>query len=124
MSTFITVLLSIGLGILVFFFLIGLIMIPYAFGAIAIAFVSVFFVCAYLLVEHRSLSNRSVMKTFYCPFRKMVVNAKFRPSIFTFRTYAEVLECSAFKDKVRCKKQCLDLPDSELNKLGILENHS
>ena len=115
MSTFITVLLSIVLGILVLFFLIGLLMIPYAFGAIAIVFVSIFFVCAYFLLEDHSLSNRSVMKTFYCPFRKMVVNAKFSPSIFTFRTYDDVLKCSAFKDKVRCKKLCLDLPDSELN---------
>lgn len=123
MGIFKTVLLIIGFSILGILFAIGL-MIPYAFGAIAIAFVSVFFVCAYFLLEHHSLSNRSVMKTFYCPFKKMVVNAKFRPSIFTFRTYAEVLECSAFKDRVRCKKLCLDLPDSELNKLGKLENHS
>ena len=113
MSTFKTVLLILGLAILLVVSLIGLI-IPYAFGAIAIAFVSIFFVCAYLLEEHVSLSKRSALKTFYCPFRKMVVNAKFRPSIFTFRTYDDVLKCSAFKDKVRCRKLCLDLPDDKL----------
>ena len=113
MGTFKTVLLIIGLGILIVVSLIGL-MIPYALGAIVIAFVSVFFVCAYLLEENISLSNRSSLKNFYCPFRKMVVNAKFRPSIFTFRTYDDVLKCSAFKDKVRCKKLCLDLPDEKL----------
>lgn len=95
MGIFKTVLLIIGFGILSILFAIGL-MIPYAFGAIAIAFVSVFFVCAYFLLEHHSLSNRSVMKTFYCPFKKMIVHAKFRPSIFTFRTYHDVLKCSAF----------------------------
>ncbi len=113
MGAFKAFLLIIGLGILIVVSLIGL-MIPYAFGAIAIAFVSVFFVCAYLFKENISLSNRSALKTFYCPFRKMVVNAKFRPSIFTFRTYDDVLKCSAFKDKVRCKKLCLNLPDEKL----------
>lgn len=113
MSMFKTVLLIIGLGILIIISLMGL-MIPYAFGAIAIAFVSIFFVCAYLFEEHISLTNRAPLKTFYCPFRKMVVNAKLRPSIFTFRTYDDVLKCSAFKDKVRCKKLCLNLPDEEL----------
>ena len=114
MGIFKTVLLTIGCVILWILIAIGL-MIPYAFGVVAIVFVSIFFVCAYFLLESHSLSNRSVRKTSYCPFRKMVVQAKFRPSIFTFRTYDDVLKCSAFKDKVRCKKLCLDLPDSKLN---------
>ncbi len=114
MSTIKTVLLAIGFGILFLLLAVSL-MIPYAFVPVVIVFVSVFFVCAYFLRERDSLNNRSAMKTFYCPFRKMIVNAKFLPSIFTFRTYDDVLKCSAFKDKVRCKKLCLDLPDSKLN---------
>ena len=123
MGIFKTVLLIIGLGILVIFFAIGL-MIPYAFGAIAIAFISILFVCAYFLHEDISLSNRSVLKTFYCPFKKIIVKAKFRPSIFTYREFDDVISCSAFKGKVNCKKMCLDLKEHVLNKLGQLENYS
>jgi 4-hydroxybenzoate polyprenyltransferase len=114
MGTFKTVLLATGFGI-IFLLLAVSLMIPYAFGAVVIAIVSLLFVCAYFLREHTSLYDRSEMKTFYCPFRRMIVNVKFLPSIFTFRTYDDVLKCSAFKDKIRCKKLCLDLQDSELN---------
>ncbi|MEQ9619780.1 MAG: hypothetical protein RIG61_11500 [Deltaproteobacteria bacterium] len=90
-------------------------MVPYVFVPILLAFISLLAVSVYLLKESRNLSHKLVMKKFYCPFRKMVVEAKFRPSIFTFRTYDDVLKCSAFKDKVRCKKMCLDMPELELN---------
>lgn len=90
-------------------------MIPYAIGPIILAVVLLVAVFIYLLEEGYSLSHRAVTKTFYCPFRKMIVTAKLRPSIFTFRTYDDVLKCSAFKDKVRCKKRCLDLPEYNLD---------
>lgn len=114
-----TALLIIGISLLCILFIVGLMM-PYAFGAVALVLVSVLFVCAYFLMESHSLSERTAMKNFYCPFRKMVVNASYRPSIFTFRTYDDVLKCSAFKDKVRCKKLCLNLPDSKLDTLPRL----
>ena len=78
--------------------LISLLLLPFAF---ILAFVLLIAVPFYFLIEGHSLSHRSVMKSFYCPFRKMVVSAKFRPSIFTYRTYYDVLKCSSFKYKVR-----------------------
>jgi len=89
--------------------------VPFIFVPVLIAFVSLAAVIIYLLMEDRSLSKRSVMKKFYCPFRKMIVEAKYRPSIFTFRTYDDVLKCSAFKDKVRCQKRCLDIPELNID---------
>ena len=88
--------------------LLSFLFVPFAF---ILAFVSFVVVSFYLLKEDLSLSHRSAMKSFYCPFRKMIVEAKFRPSIFTYRTYDDVLKCSAFKDKVRCQKRCLDMQE-------------
>lgn len=84
---------------------------PYIVLPIAAAFGSLVLVSFYFLKEDRSLSDRVAMKKFYCPFRKMVVETKMRPSIFTFRSYDDVLKCSAFKDRVRCQKNCLNLPE-------------
>ena len=89
--------------------------IPFIFVPILLGFVSLVGVGIYFLMEDRSLSKRSVMKEFYCPFRKMIVQAKYRPSIFTYRTYDDVLKCSAFKDRVRCQKRCLDLPELNID---------
>jgi len=85
--------------------------IPYVVLPIIIAFGSLVAVFVYFLKEDSSLSRRAAIKTFYCPFRKMNVEAKLRPSIFTYRTYDDVLKCSAFKDKVRCQKRCLNMPE-------------
>lgn len=54
---------------------------PYIVLPIAAAFGSLVLVSFYFLKEDRSLSDRVAMKKFYCPFRKMVVEAKMRPSI-------------------------------------------
>ena len=99
-------------GIFTVLFLSSLVWVPLAF---IFAFVLLGGGVVYLMYESYSLSHRYVMKTFYCPFRKMVVEAKFRPSIFTFRTYDDVLKCSAFEDEVRCQKRCLDMPESKLD---------
>ena len=88
--------------------LLSFLFVPFAF---ILAFVLLVAVSFYLLEEDHSLSHRSAMKSFFCPFRKMTVEAKFRPSIFTYRTYDDVLKCSAFKDKVRCQKRCLNMPE-------------
>ena len=109
-----TVVSIIGSMILTVLLLLSL-LVPYVFVPILLAFISLVAVSLYLLKESRSLSHRFAMKKFYCPFRKMIVEAKFRPSIFTFRTYDDVLKCSAFKDKVRCRKRCLDIPELELD---------
>ncbi|HET7289496.1 MAG TPA: hypothetical protein VFJ67_03580 [Thermodesulfobacteriota bacterium] len=85
--------------------------IPYVILPIAAALGSLVLVSIYFLKEDRSLSDRAAMKTFYCPFRKMIVEAKLRPSIFAYRTYDDVLKCSAFKDRVRCQKRCLNMPE-------------
>lgn len=85
--------------------------VPYIVLPIVVALVSLVAVSIFMVKEDHSLSHRSAMKTFYCPFRKMIVEAKFRPSIFTYRNYDDVLKCSAFKDKVRCRKRCLDMPE-------------
>ena len=85
--------------------------IPYVVLPIAAALGSIVLVSFYLLKEDRSLSSRAAVKTFYCPFRKMIVEAKLRPSIFAYRTYDDVLKCSAFKDRVRCQKRCLNMPE-------------
>lgn len=95
---------------------------PYIVVPIAIGFGSLVFVAVYFLKEARSLSHRVAMKKFYCPFRKMVVEAKLRPSLFTYRTYDDVLKCSAFKDRVRCQKRCLNLPEikTESRQVAVL----
>jgi hypothetical protein len=85
--------------------------IPYVVLPIAAALGSLVLVSIYFLKEDRSLSDRAAIKTFYCPFRKMIVEAKLRPSIFAYRTYDDVLKCSAFKDRVRCQKRCLNMPE-------------
>lgn len=85
-------------------------MIPFAFGPILLGFISLIVVAMYLLKERSSLSHRSELKTFYCPFSKKIVRATFRPSLFTYRTYDDVMKCSVFKSKVRCKKKCLEIP--------------
>ena len=103
------IVISIIAGVIVcVLFLLSFLIVPFAF---IIAFVSLVAVSFYLLKEDHSLSHRSAMKSFFCPFRKMTVEAKFRPSIFTYRTYDDVLKCSAFKDKVRCQKRCLNMPE-------------
>jgi hypothetical protein len=85
--------------------------IPYVVLPVLAALGAIVAVSVYFLKEDSSLSHRAAMKTFYCPFRKMIVEAKLRPSIFTYRTYDDVLKCSAFKDKVRCQKRCLNMPE-------------
>ncbi|MEW6143551.1 MAG: hypothetical protein AB1598_00890 [Thermodesulfobacteriota bacterium] len=85
--------------------------IPYVVLPVLVAFGVLVAISIYFLKEDSSLSRRAAMKTFYCPFRKMIVEAKLRPSIFTYRTYDDVLKCSAFKDKVRCQKRCLNMPE-------------
>ena len=108
MSKF-NIVISIIAGIIVsILFLVSFLFVPFAF---VLAFVLLVAVSFYLLEEDHSLSHRSAMKSFFCPFRKMTVEAKFRPSIFTYRTYDDVLKCSAFKDKVRCQKRCLNMPE-------------
>jgi len=83
---------------------------PYAIVAIFIAILLAIFAVIFFGVEAVNLGKKLVLKTFYCPFRKMMVEALLRPSIFTFRKYDDVIRCSAFKGKVTCKKKCLDLP--------------
>jgi hypothetical protein len=103
------IVISIIAGIIVsILFLLSFLFVPFAF---VLAFVLLVAVSFYLLEEDHSLSHRSAMKSFFCPFRKMTVEAKFRPSIFTYRTYDDVLKCSAFKDKVKCQKRCLNMPE-------------
>lgn len=114
MAKFNTVISIVG-GIILSVLLLLSFMVPFVFVPILLAFVSIIGVSAYLLKENRSIYHRAAMKKFYCPFRKMIVEAKFRPSIFTFRTYDDVLKCSAFKDKVRCRKRCLNISDLELD---------
>jgi hypothetical protein len=98
-------------GLILAFFLLISFAIPFVALPIVVAFVSLVAVSIYFLKEDSSLSRRAAIKTFYCPFRKMIVEAKLRPSIFTYRTYDDVLKCSAFKDKVRCQKRCLNMPE-------------
>jgi len=100
--------------------LISLLLLPFAF---ILAFVLLVAVSFYFLIEGHSLSRRSAMKSFYCPFRKMIVDTKFRPSIFTYRAYDDVLKCSAFKDRVRCQKRCLDMPEFKFDSQLAAVNH-
>ncbi len=109
------IVISIIVGMIISVLLLLSFVVPFIFVPVLLAFVALVVVSIYFFIEDRSLSHRSVIKEFYCPFRKMRVRAKLRPSIFTFRTYDDVLECSAFKDKVRCKKRCLDMPELKNN---------
>jgi hypothetical protein len=85
---------------------------PYAVGAIFIALLGMIVILIYFGIEAVSISKRLVMKKFFCPFKSKDVSVKFEPSIFTFRQYDDVKQCSAFdSSKVKCKKQCLDLPE-------------
>ena len=66
----------------------------------------------YLIVESSSLKRGAVKMKFYCPYRKKMVEIKMQRSLFTYRQYDDVLECSAFDDKkVRCRMKCLNLPE-------------
>jgi hypothetical protein len=105
------IVISIIAGLILSVFFVLSFVIPFIAVPILVAFVSLIAVSVYLLEEDRSLAHRSVMKNFYCPFRKMIVDAKVRPSMFMYRTYDDVLTCSAFKDRVRCQKRCLDMPE-------------
>jgi hypothetical protein len=102
---------SILVGLILAVLLIVSFAIPYVVLPVLFAFGALVAVSVYFLKEDISLSHRAAMKTFYCPFRKMIVEAKLRPSIFTYRNYDDVLKCSAFKDKVRCQKRCLNMPE-------------
>ena len=120
MGKFIKVISIIMAGIILsVLILLSLLFVPFAF---ILAFVSLVVMSFYLLEEDHSLSHRSAMKSFYCPFRKMIVEAKLRPSIFTYRTYDDVLKCSAFKDKVRCQKMCLDMPELKFDSQSAAVN--
>lgn len=101
-------------------FLISIVFVPFAF---VLAFVLLVAVSFYLLAEDHSLSHRSVMKNFYCPFRKMIVETKVRPSLFMYRTYDDVLTCSAFKDGVTCQKRCLDMPELKFDHRPVSVMH-
>ncbi|GBD39998.1 hypothetical protein HRbin37_02284 [bacterium HR37] len=97
-------------SILSFLFL--LFLSPYAITGIVIALLMAIFVVIFLITEAITLSRKLVLKRFFCPFRKVNVEAKLRPSIFTYRPYDDVVFCSAFKNgKPTCKKKCLDLPE-------------
>jgi hypothetical protein len=97
-----------GIGAVMFIVLLA----PYAVGAMLIALLGVIVIVIYFGIEAISISKRLVLKTFFCPFKRKVVSAKFEPSIFTFRKYDDVIQCSAFdSSKVKCKKKCLDLPE-------------
>lgn len=88
---------------------------PYAVGAMLLAVLGMIAILIYLGIEAVRISKRLVVKNFFCPFKSRDVSAKFEPSIFTFRQYDDVIQCSAFDtSKVKCKKNCLDLPASEL----------
>ncbi|MFI5323915.1 MAG: hypothetical protein ACHQ6U_10365 [Thermodesulfobacteriota bacterium] len=102
---------SIIAGLILSVLLLVSFVVPFVAIPILAAFVSLVGVSFYLLKEDRSLAHRAALKSFYCPFRKMIVDAKFRPSLFTYRTYDDVLKCSAFKDRVRCQKRCLEMPE-------------
>lgn len=84
---------------------------PYATVAIALALLMVIFAIIFFGAEAITMSKRLVLKTFYCPFMRMKVEVKLRPSIFTYRKYDDVITCSAFRGKVTCDKKCLDLPE-------------
>jgi hypothetical protein len=97
-----------GIGAVMFIVLLA----PYAVGAMLIALLGVIVIVIYFGIEAISISKRLILKTFFCPFKRKVVSAKFEPSIFTFRKYDDVIQCSAFdSSKVKCKKKCLDLPE-------------
>jgi len=116
------IVLSILGGIIVAVLLLLSFALPFIVLPIAAAFGSIVLVSFYFLKEDRDLSNNVALKRFYCPFRKMVVEAKLRPSIFTFRSYDDVLKCSAFEDKVRCQKRCLNMPEikTDPNPLAVV----
>ena len=92
-------------------FLFILVLNPYGVVGIAIALIMVVSAVIFFGVEAVTISKRLVTKAFYCPFRKANVEVKLRPSIFTFRAYDDVINCSAFNGKITCKKKCLDLPE-------------
>lgn len=97
-----------GIGAVIFIVLLA----PYAVGAMLIALLGMVVILIYFGIEAVSISKRLVLKKFFCPFKRKDVSAKFEPSIFTFRQYDDVVQCSEFDTgKVKCKKKCLDLPE-------------
>lgn len=89
---------------------------PFGIMGILISLFLVVFTVIFFGMEAVTAPYRYVIKKFYCPFRKTDVEATFRPSIFTYRSYDDVIKCSAFKGKVTCKRGCLDLPELQANK--------
>ena len=102
---------SVLIGIFFMLSLIMIVFIPYAIVGIAAAFLIGIAAVIFLGVEAKTVYKKLATKMFYCPFRKTDVEVKFRPSMFTYRPYDDVVTCSAFKGKVTCKKKCLDLPE-------------
>jgi hypothetical protein len=82
---------------------------PYAIAGISIAFLMAILAAIFFGVEAITIHKKLISKAFFCPFRKTDVEVKLRPSIFTYRPYDDVITCSAFKDKITCKKRCLEL---------------
>jgi hypothetical protein len=97
-------------------FLFMLFLAPYAIAGIVIALLMAIAAVSFFGVEAITAPYRYIMKKFYCPFRKTDVEVTFRPSIFTYRLYDDVIKCSAFKSKVTCGKKCLDLPEPQINR--------
>ena len=95
---------------------------PYAIEGIVIALLMTIAAVIFFGVEAVTAPYRYIMKKFYCPFRKTEVEVTFRPSIFTYRPYDDVIKCSAFKSKVTCSKKCLDISELQIN--GGEENMS
>ncbi len=93
--------------IISFFFILALN--PYGVVGIIFALLIVIFAVIFFGMEAVNIGKRLVSKTFFCPFKRAKVEVKLRPSFFTYRAYDDVIKCSAFKDKVICKKKCLDL---------------
>jgi cell division protein FtsW (lipid II flippase) len=89
---------------------------PYAIGGIVIALLMAIAAVIFFGVEVITAPYRYIMKKFYCPFRKTDVEVTFRPSIFTYRPYDDVIKCSAFKSRITCGKKCLDLPEPQINR--------
>jgi hypothetical protein len=119
----INIVISIIAGLILSVFMVLSFVVPFVAIPILIAFVSLIGVSFYLLKEDRSLAHRTALKNFYCPFRKMIVDAKFRPSLFMYRTYDDVLKCSAFKGRVTCQKRCLDMPEMKYEHRPVAVMH-
>jgi len=105
------VIITIIIGAIMSIFFTLAFVIPYGFVAFVAPFAITVTAFIFFSYQHVQMGKTLVNKSFYCPYIIKEVDVKFKPGVFTFRNYDDVIKCSAFNGKFTCLKKCLDTPE-------------